>query len=286
MDRHADCGLQILFSNPGISRSVKDWEFVWYLNQISDSLANLTGSATLNPLSIRCYQIWRKSSGKSASATWILISWSFLQIGERRAGGPVFCCQGVVKDLRLSLGPNISHGQSPPAPAHPLEREKVFWSNIWTSKFSILAWILWWKKSTKYQVFSSFEVALHQIIVLFSGAAAPPAFDMFTEPMCHQNWQPHYCRASPGLTLIAIGLKTNLFITQIVCRQQSVMTNDDKTHSALPLPNPMAKKIVKKWQNNTTCANPLHCFSFIFGSKTTSTKVTLHCIVCWAALAI
>ena len=34
-----------------------------------------------------------------------------------------------------------------PPPAHPLEREKVFWSNILTSKYSILAWILWWQIS-------------------------------------------------------------------------------------------------------------------------------------------
>ena len=33
-------------------------------------------------------------------------------------------------------------------------------------------------------------LAVHPIIVLFSGTAVPPAFDMFTEPMCHWNWQP------------------------------------------------------------------------------------------------
>ena len=170
---------------------------------------------------------------------------------------------------------------NPPRPLPIRLRERRYFGQIFGHQNSA-SWHGFYddKKSTKYRVFSSLEVALHQIIVLFSGAAAPPAFDMFTEPMCHQNWQPHYCRPSPSLTLIAIGLKTNLFITQIVCRQQSVMTIDDKTHSALPLPNPYGKKIVKKWQNNTTCANPLHCFSFILGSKTTSTKVTLHCVVC------
>ena len=80
-----------------------------------------------------------KMHSRGRSGSLIPISWSFG--GEDSVGGPVFWCQGVVKDLRLSLGRNISHGQSPLPSAHSLlEREKVMfkYSDILISKCSIL----------------------------------------------------------------------------------------------------------------------------------------------------
>ena len=77
------------------------------------------------------------NQAENASAAWILISWSFLQLGwvaqfsAARGSLRIFGCRWDRTFLMVN-----------PPPAHPLEREKVFWSNIWTSKFSILAWIL------------------------------------------------------------------------------------------------------------------------------------------------
>ena len=144
-------------------------------------------------------QINLKMHSRGRSGSLIPISWSLG--GEDSLSGPVFWCQGVVKDLRLSLGRNISHGQSPPAqcPFSSWERKgnvQIFWQhNIKIQHPGIqLVMKTEWKSYQlmfiKYCVFSSLELAVHPIIVLFSGTAAPPAFDMFTEPMCHENWQP------------------------------------------------------------------------------------------------
>ena len=77
-------------------------------------------------------QINLKMHSRGRSGSLIPISWSLG--GEDSLGGPVFWCQGVVKDLRLSLGRNISHGQSPPGqcPFSSWERKgnvQIFWQH-------------------------------------------------------------------------------------------------------------------------------------------------------------
>ena len=126
------------------------------------------------------------NQAENASAAWILISWSFLQLGwvaqfsAARGSLRIFGCRWDRTFLMVN----------PPRPLPIRLRERRYFGQIFGHQNSA-SWHGFYddKKSTKYRVFSSLEVALHPIIVLFSGTAQP-AFDMFTEAMCHENWQP------------------------------------------------------------------------------------------------